>query len=681
MSRRGSQKLTGNPVRALEFLEWRNNSAWMETMRGKRWTALLAKEKRFSNQLLTADVKNLSTHFEKELTIAQRPLGIEGFQIHNGSIVIIGTGSGYQWRWVWSNKYTKMNDIDVYNNCVYYTTDDPQNQYKTIMICEDVMGHEIWRKTGISSQVSVKDGICYYVTVTNLFDTDKIMRCDATTGKDEEVLLESKDPSRFLSVYKDSGNVLFCKSSTWRDSKLWRLDGKRFVRLYEGSVWQMTAGPNCAFVTWKEGEEPVLVGQPLKSWLSFAKDKALSEGKNTIGHPIWINIESGHLILIHEGRQTLYYCCPKEPPKEIYSVIGSINPNPWTKYENNQIQSFMVNTPTDFPRALFVLTNSCEVNKTPRQIPKDMETLFPPLSATKHYGISSGDGTKVPYILVKQHATKRVRGLICYVYSSYGLITPIGWCYSIWGPLLTRGWAIAFCFARGGGDKTEAWTVAGQGIHHIKTVEDFEGVVRASQQLTKVGPDQTVIYGRSAGGMSMGLMTARHPDGDLMGTTYTEVPFVDYLRSTTNMELGLSPSSLAEFGNPAAGPWDFQMGLKQSPIDSVPADGAPGVFVLARTGLKDHQVSPFEPIKWIQKLRGDQSTHADKFIFIEAKEAHSYQGNSFVHARASDLAILYSRLEKKSHSQVYKMARRSNKTRKARKGSKKANRRRATRKH
>ena len=181
----------------------------------------------------------------------------------------------------------------------------------------------------------------------------------------------------------------------------------------------------------------------------------------------------------------------------------------------------------------------------------------------------------------------------------------------------------------------------------------------------------------------MGGMTIRNPDGSLMGTTYTEVPAVDLLRTLTNMEIGLSPSSIPEFGNPGANPWEFQVALKASPMDSLPVDGAPGVFVLTRTGLKDQKVSPFEPIKWVQKLRGtDTSRPNNKYIFIEDKEAHSYKGKAFVKARASDLAILYSRLEKKSHPTVYKMARRNNNTRKnkGRKGSKKANRRRSTRK-
>jgi hypothetical protein len=662
-------------VRELDFLAWRNNSAWMETMSGDRWKKLLAKEARFGKTLLTPSVVSLSKQFEKEIEVAFKVMGTDQFRIHNGTILITRSGSTYLWQWAWSWTRKQMTDIDVYENHVFYTMDDPKDEYKNILICENDAGKELWRKTGISGQVSVKDGYCYFVTVKFTFDTDKIMRCDAFTGEHEECILKDDNPERFLGVYKDTEDVLYCKSSTWRESKIWRVEGKTLIPKYANTVWQMTAGPSCAFLTYKEGEEAVAVGEPLKSWMTHAPK----------GRPLWINLASQHLLMIHEGQQSLYFCEKDCKPQLLYSVMGSIKPNPWSKSNGCELQTFSIDTATKLPVLLAVLNNSSKVHEILRTVPKHITEIFPPLDVVKHYGVSA-DGSKVPYILVKMKKTKKVAGLVCYVYSSYGMTTSIGWPYPFWGPLLLRDYAIAFCFARGGGDGSEAWTFAGQRTNHTKTVEDFEGVVRASQQLTKIGPDRTIIYGRSAGGAIMGSVTTRNPDGALMETTFTEVPFVDFLRTPTNMELGLSPSSLAEFGNPGANPWDFQVALKASPMNSLPVDGVPGVFVLTRTGLKDQQVSPFEPIKWVQKLRGsnpDRSDPKNKYVFIEPKEAHSYKGEAFVKARASDLAILYSQLEKKSHPRVYKMARRSNNTRKnkGRKGSKKANRRRSTRKH
>jgi len=642
----------------------------METMKGSRWNRLLAKEKTLSRPLITEKVKRLAKDFEKELVVSRQLQKLEGFQIHGGTIIIASGGSKYFWRWAWSTDYKEMSDIDVYNNRVYYTRDEKEDQYKTELICEDVAGKVIWRKEGVSGQVCVHNGLCYFIKTKDTFNTFEVTCCDADTGSHEELVIEDHDPERFFGIFKTADDTLFCRSSTWQESRIWRIDGKKtLVRVYENTVWQMPLSKTCAFLMYDEGGTYVAKGEPLSSW-------HLPKGEK----PVWANIDSGHLITIKEGRQTLYYCQADKDAKVVYSVLGDLEPNPWAKTKDNELQSFYVSTPTDYPAVLFVLNDSCHPNlKYSNWAPK-YKKILPNLMVKTYHSISA-DGTKVPYVLVKHPKTERAKGLLCYVYSSYGLTSPVGWPYAAWAPLLTRGFVMAFCFARGGGDDSEAWTFKGQREKHVKTVEDFESVIRASQKLTKVGPDHTIIYGRSAGGGMVGATTMRNPDGDLMGTTFTEVPFVDYLRSMTNPELGLTPSGLSEFGDPASDPWVFQKTLELSPMDSLPVDGAPGVFVLVRTGLKDQQVAPFEPVKWVQKLRGQNPTGAeDKYLFFESKEVHTYSGEAFVRTRAMDLAILYDHLQKKSHHRVYKMARPTRRSTKGKKrsGSRKA--RRGTRK-
>jgi len=182
---------------------------------------------------------------------------------------------------------------------------------------------------------------------------------------------------------------------------------------------------------------------------------------------------------------------------------------------------------------------------------------------------------------------------------------------------------------------------AGQREKHIKTIEDFEATIRAAQKLMGVGPDKTIIFGRSAGGMMVGATTARHPDGDLMGATFTEVPFVDMLRTSTNPKLPLTVSGISEYGDIEKSLVNFQAALEVSPIDNLPSDGAPGVFVLGRTGLRDLQVMPFEPVKFIERLRGKEKAPANKFLGIEEDETHSYSSKKFIETRAQDLAILF----------------------------------------
>jgi oligopeptidase B len=231
-----------------------------------------------------------------------------------------------------------------------------------------------------------------------------------------------------------------------------------------------------------------------------------------------------------------------------------------------------------------------------------------------------------------------------YVYGAYGSTTPINWPYQNWYPLLKRGWAIVFALVRGGGDNNAAWADAARRDRRHITVDDFESVIWAAQEKYRLGPDKTVIYGRSAGGVPVGAMVSRYPNGQLMGAAFTEVPYVDVLRTSSNPSLPLTKGEYQEFGNPKEKILNFRELLSVSPINTLPMDGAPGVFVLSHVGLLDKQVYAYESFKWIQRLRGAVSEREDqpkgKYLTFERHEAHVYQPKRMPHLRGVDLAIL-----------------------------------------
>ena len=45
--------MTGQEIRDLGYLKWRDPLAWMETMKGKKWENLIKKEKDNFNELAT----------------------------------------------------------------------------------------------------------------------------------------------------------------------------------------------------------------------------------------------------------------------------------------------------------------------------------------------------------------------------------------------------------------------------------------------------------------------------------------------------------------------------------------------------------------------------------------------------------------------------------------------------
>jgi oligopeptidase B len=100
---------------------------------------------------------------------------------------------------------------------------------------------------------------------------------------------------------------------------------------------------------------------------------------------------------------------------------------------------------------------------------------------------------------------------------------------------------------------------------------------------------------------------------------YTEVPYVDILRTTTNPKLPLTEMEYNEFGNPSNSIYEFQEILKLSPVDSL--NKPPDIFVLVRTSENDSQVYTYESLKWIDALRGKKND-STKLVYISKNEGH-----------------------------------------------------------
>ena len=144
----------------------------------------------------------------------------------------------------------------------------------------------------------------------------------------------------------------------------------------------------------------------------------------------------------------------------------------------------------------------------------------------------------------------------------------------------------------------------------------------------------------------MGAIVSRYPHGQLVGAAFTEVPYVDVLRTSSNPDLPLTVGEYKEFGNPRENILNGKELLSVSPINTLHSEGAPGVFVMSHVGLLDRQVYAYESFKWIQRLRGAASWEErdsdpkGKYVMFEKREAHQYRPQSSSRFRAMDLAIL-----------------------------------------
>jgi oligopeptidase B len=171
-------------------------------------------------------------------------------------------------------------------------------------------------------------------------------------------------------------------------------------------------------------------------------------------------------------------------------------------------------------------------------------------------------------------------------------------------------------------------------------VEDFEACIRGMQKVGGLGPKNTCIFGRSAGGYLVGTTIVRNPGGQLARFAYTEAPYVDVLQTASNVKLPLTVFEYLEFGDPAHKIYDFQTMVELSPVSALGPSGAPGVFVLCRVGLNDRQVYAYESVKWMDALRGNEGGGYKKLLYLTKGYGHNVHGADVFVERAEDLLLL-----------------------------------------
>jgi prolyl oligopeptidase PreP (S9A serine peptidase family) len=636
--------MTGEEIRDLGYLKWENQWAWMETMRGKQWDNLIKREKAHYNSLANQPrVEKEARHIEDEIVRVQQYNKFPSFSIGCSTIdIFFAPNSRINWKWTWDKTLKPAYDIDVLGNIVWYISAHDEELHKNKLICETSDGKIIWSKSSVSLQVAVIGELCYYIKTIDYFRTIELCVCNAQTGNNEKVLYREPDKSRDLILVKGANRTLYFKSEDSSNTKTYRVDGTKLIQLAKNTLKQYPLGESvfgddCILVRNSMFEPWTAKGEPVRDWI-LPKEEIQ-----------WVNIQSGNILTIHEGAQSIWFCYPKKPPKLIFKIkVGSIETTRWITWENNLVQSFVVKSPFETPYMIHIINNKIIRDERPIHIKHPLE--FKPLEVHRFHATSK-DGTKVPYITVNIKGIKPKAQLI-YVYGAYGSTTPVDWPYSSWYSLLIRKWAIVFAMVRGGGDIDAAWAEMPRRENRYLSVDDYEAVIQSSQSKFKLGPKETAIFGRSAGGLPVGAIIARFPYGDLVGAAWTEVPYVDVLRTSSNPELPLTIGEFEEFGNPLRRLLNFRGLLSVSPVNSLPIGGAPGVFVMSRVGLLDKQVFAYESYKWIQKLRGNQSLDdtnmseaKGKYVTFEKNESHRYRAHRLPRFRAIDFAILDSWIE------------------------------------
>ncbi len=210
---------------------------------------------------------------------------------------------------------------------------------------------------------------------------------------------------------------------------------------------------------------------------------------------------------------------------------------------------------------------------------------------------TSKDGTKIPYFLVSQKGAK-LDGSAPTLLHAYG-----GFQLSklpVYDPLvgklwLERGGSYAVANIRGGGEFGPAWHEAALKANRQRAYEDYFAVAEDLISTKVSSPRHLGAYGRSNGGLLMGVALTQRPD--LWNAVVVESPLLDMIRYT---QLPAGASWIGEYGDPAI-PAERAWIEKYSPYQNL----KPGVkYPLAyiTTSTKDDRVHPGHARKFAARL-------------------------------------------------------------------------------
>lgn len=208
----------------------------------------------------------------------------------------------------------------------------------------------------------------------------------------------------------------------------------------------------------------------------------------------------------------------------------------------------------------------------------------------------SADGTRVPLSVLSPRDLPRDGGALAVVdgYGGYGVSTQ-PFFFPMFLEWVKAGHVYAYCHVRGGGEKGDAWRVAGAGPNKQRGVEDF---IACAQTLAARGyatPARTAGAGTSMGGVlaSGAFVTAPEAFGAMMLN-------VAILNPVRLLAAKNGANQIAEVGDPRTAEGMRQL-LAMDPYQRV-RDGVDYPPLLLNVGLADQRVAPWNSGKFAARV-------------------------------------------------------------------------------
>mgnify|MGYP002737258376 FL=1 len=216
--------------------------------------------------------------------------------------------------------------------------------------------------------------------------------------------------------------------------------------------------------------------------------------------------------------------------------------------------------------------------------------------AEQHFA-TSGDGTRVPYFLVrpKDMQLDGSNPTLLYGYGGFEISLTPGYAAGVGKAWLEKGGVYAVANIRGGGEYGPRWHQAALKENRHRAYEDFAAVAKDMIARGITSPEKLGIRGGSNGGLLTGNMLTQYPE--LFGAVVIQVPLLDMQRYH---KLLAGASWMAEYGNPdIPDEWEYIQTFSPYHLFD-PAKEYPPTILL--TSTRDDRVHPGHARKMHAKM-------------------------------------------------------------------------------
>lgn len=256
------------------------------------------------------------------------------------------------------------------------------------------------------------------------------------------------------------------------------------------------------------------------------------------------------------------------------------------------------------------------------------DTHLHPLNPIDMSGIASvevqaksADGTMVPLSILYKKGTAfdGSHPALMEAYGAYGYSINPFYSSSLL-PWLNRGGVFALAHVRGGGEKGEAWHLAGMKETKQHTIDDFVACAQYLIDKRYTSPEHLGIEGTSAGGIAVGGFLTQHPE--LVAAVLYRVGITDILRSE---QRATGAENAYEYGSVKIEP-EFRAMYAISPYAHV-QDGFKYPAVMLETGANDPRVTSWMLTKMTARLQAANTSTNPILLRVDFDAGHGIGSN------------------------------------------------------